>query len=362
MGIAAVKILLMSYAYPPSTGGIEMFSSIMRNAFIERGHEVRVVTHIQASAPEEQVLRRPALNAMREWISWADLCFVSGVSLNYQIPVVLQGKPMVVTHHRWQERNDGSVTLLQRLKLFLCRFGLNITVNCAIAADLPMPAIPIHNPVHSTVEMGAGFASRPLDLIYAGRLVSEKGLPVMLNAIARLRKRGVRVIASIVGDGPERQPLENQARSSGIADCVRFLGRLDFSQIPGQLAQHKMMVVPSVYKEPFPMAVLEGLAAGCMLVASHAGGLPEGVGPCGVTFPMGNDAVLADLIEQVLADPAQAEVFRAAIPAHLATMEFDRTVDRYLDAFQRFYRYRAIQRMSGPRAARLTVADLTAIG
>ena len=354
-----MKILLMSYAYPPSMGGIELFSSLMRNAFKARGHEVRVVTHTLSDEHDPSILRRPGKQELREWIEWADLCFVSGVSMNYQIPALRAGKPVVVTHHAWQENDDGRVTLLQRFKLFICRFGLNITVNRALAADLAMPALPIHNPVHTRIELGLDFAARPRDLIFVGRLVSQKGVPVMIDAIARLRSRGVTVSATIVGEGPDRAALERQVAGAGLGEAVRFTGRLHLDQIHAQLAQHKMMIVPSVYREPFPMAVLEGLSAGCVLVASNTGGLPEGVGPCGVTFPMGDRAALSLLIEKLLASPESAAPYRAAIPPHLETMRQDRVVDRYLEAFALFYEYRVRLGLGIRKAAAMTVAELT---
>jgi len=354
-----MKILLTSYAYPPSLGGLELFSAILREALIERGHEVRVATFTPSSETEEGVLRCPSKAELRSCVDWADLCFISGVSLNFQIPVVLGGKPMVITHHAWQERYDGTSSFLQRLKLFVCGFGLNITVNRALAADLPMPALAIYNPVHTKVDLGPGFAERPRDVAYLGRLVSEKGVPVLINAMARLHERGIGISASILGEGPDRAALEHQAAAAGLSENIRFTGRLNLSQIQGELAQHRMMIVPSIYKEPFPMAVLEGLAAGCVLIASHAGGLPEGVGPCGITFPMREDQALADAIAGLLANPELARRYRDAIPAHLDTMRLDRIVDRYIEAFETFLNYRVRRGMSGRKAARLTVADLT---
>jgi glycosyltransferase involved in cell wall biosynthesis len=349
----------MSYAYPPSLGGIELFSSVMREAFEQRGHAVRVVTNAPSNEREEGVLRRPEKPALREAIAWADLCFVSGVSMNYQIPALRAGKPIVITHHAWQEEDDAHVTALQRLKLLICRYGLNITVNRALAADLPMPAMAIHNPVHTEIDLGSEFAARPCDLIFVGRLVSQKGVPVLLDAMAKLKQRGIAVSTTIVGDGSDRQALEAQARDAGIDEQVRFTGRVDLARVNALLGEHRMMIVPSVYREPFPMAVLEGLAAGCLLIASHTGGLPEGVGPCGMTFPMRDSGALADRIEEALANPAMAAAFRKAIPAHLDTMKHDRIVDQYLEAFERFLHHRVGERMTIRRAARLTIAEMT---
>jgi glycosyltransferase involved in cell wall biosynthesis len=217
----------------------------------------------------------------------------------------------------------------------------------------------IYNPVHTQIDLGSEFAARPRDLIFVGRLVSQKGVPVLLDAMAKLKQRGVAASATIVGDGSDRQALEAQARAAGIDGQLQFTGRVDLARVNALLGEHKMMIVPSVYREPFPMAVLEGLAAGCLLIASHTGGLPEGVGPCGMTFPMRDSGALADRIEAALADPKVAAAFRLAIPAHLDTMRQDRIVDRYLEAFERFRRHRVTERMGIRKAARLTIAEMT---
>jgi glycogen synthase len=357
-----MKILLMSYAYPPSTGGIETFTRLMREAIVARGHEVRVVTEVAATMPEDvehRVLRRPNGAALNEAIDWADVCAVCGLSLHYQIPVLLRGKPLTITHQVWQESQDGAVSARNRLRLFCCRFGLNIAVNRTLAHDLGMPALTIPNPLPGEIDLGPPIAERPRDVVFLGRLVSEKGVPVLLDAIGLMRQSGRDVSVTIIGDGPLRNELERHAASLNLPIPIEFPGRMAPEQFHPILRRHKIMVVPSVYREAFGIVTLEGLAAGCMVLASHAGGLPDVVGPCGLTFPMGDREALAGLIDKVLADPASTVPFRAAVPAHLEAMRPARLAERYLQAFERLCFYQTTKRMSRSTAARRVVAELT---
>ncbi len=357
-----MKILLMSYTYPPATGGIETFTSLMREEFSTRGHEVRVVTEIVAKMPEDaehRVLRRPGRTALNEAIDWAEICAVCGLSLRYQISVLLRGKPLTVTHQVWQESQDGVVGARNRLRLFFCRFGLNIAVNRALARDLKMPALTIPNPLPGEIALGPETAARPRDVVFLGRLVSEKGVPVLLDAIGRLSQRGQAVTATIIGDGPLRAELERYAASLNLPIPIQFLGRMAPAQSHPVLREHKIMVVPSVYREAFGIVTLEGLAAGCMVLASHAGGLPDVIGPCGLTFPMRDSEALAGLIEKVLADPASTIPFRNAAPAHLEAMRPARLADRYLPVFERLCLYQTARKMSRRQAAQRVVSELT---
>jgi glycogen synthase len=357
-----MKILLMSYTYPPATGGIETFTSLMREAFIALGHEVRVVTEIDRAMPQDEehrVLRRPGRGALRSVIAWADICAVCGLSLHYQIPVLLSGKPLTITHQVWQEHHDGTVDNRHRMRLLFCRFGLNIAVNSVLARDLKMPALTIPNPLPGEIDLGPEIADRPREIVFLGRLVSEKGVPVLLHAIARLRERGRNVAVSIIGDGPLRGELESRSAELNISYCVEFLGRLAPEQSHPLLRQHKIMVVPSVYREAFGIVTLEGLAAGCMVLVSNAGGLPEAAGPGGLTFPMRDSEALAGLIEKILDNPASAIPFRKAVPAHLESMRPARLAERYLAVFERLHRYQTQGGMSRGEAIRRTIEELS---
>lgn len=118
---------------------------------------------------------------------------------------------------------------------------------------------------------------RPLDepapqagsLLFIGRLSPEKGLDVLLAALARSTS-GLRL--EVVGDGPERASLEALAATLGLRARVRFQGlRRD---VRPALAAAEALVMPSL-REGLPVAALEARVAGLPLLASRVGGLPS---------------------------------------------------------------------------------------
>ena len=142
---------------------------------------------------------------------------------------------------------------------------------------------------------------------YAGRLVYEKGVQHLVGAVPRLRRRfpGLRVV--VVGDGPYRDELVEQARRQRVSGSVTFTGFLGTGELPALLGAVDAAVVPSLY-EPFGMVALEAAAAGAPLAVSDTGGLPEIVetGVTGVTFPSHETEGLASAVGSLLDDDAFA--------------------------------------------------------
>ncbi len=156
-------------------------------------------------------------------------------------------------------------------------------------------------------------------LLYVGRLDREKGVHVLIDAMAKLRDPGLSI--RIVGAGPEREALETIARDRQLT--VEFAGGLPPVDVAREMAQASVLVVPSVYAEPLGLVALEGMATGALVIASRAGGLAE-IAEDGVNswlVPPGDAAALAERIRHafsVLADPDAAERIRRAAAARAA--------------------------------------------
>ncbi|MGW0504269.1 glycosyltransferase family 4 protein [Micromonospora sp. NPDC003241] len=152
---------------------------------------------------------------------------------------------------------------------------------------------------------------------YAGRLVYEKGVQHLVDAVPELRERhpGLRVL--IAGDGPYRGELEERIGQLGLGGSVRFAGFLDNTQLPAVLGATDATVVPSLY-EPFGMVALEAAAAGAPLAVARTGGLAEIVEPgvTGVTFPHSDPSALAGAVGHLLGD----EVFARRVARAARTM------------------------------------------
>ncbi len=123
------------------------------------------------------------------------------------------------------------------------------------------------------VRVMLGFAPDDFVIGCLGRLVAMKGHQYLIEALAEIRKRHVRCKCLIIGDGPERQKIEQQVQAMGLDDAVFLLGvRRD---IPELLSAVDLVVVPSILKEGLPLVLVEGSAMSLPLVATNIGGSPE---------------------------------------------------------------------------------------
>lgn len=131
--------------------------------------------------------------------------------------------------------------------------------------------------------------SRPLRIVFVGRLVPLKGVDLLLDAVVDLVRAG-RAEVEIVGDGRAREALVAQATRLGIADRVTFAGWLARADVDRRLAEADVIALPSV-REFGGGVVLEGMAAGAVPIVLDHGGPPELVTPTtGVVVPLGTRA------------------------------------------------------------------------
>jgi len=104
------------------------------------------------------------------------------------------------------------------------------------------------------------------DIIFAGRLIRDKNVDVLLGAVHILKKYMPNVVCLIVGDGPERKRLEALARGLGISGNVRFMGTLDsHDEVIAHMKSSRVFVLPST-REGFGIVALEANACGLPVV------------------------------------------------------------------------------------------------
>jgi glycosyltransferase involved in cell wall biosynthesis len=181
--------------------------------------------------------------------------------------------------------------------------------------DVPAPAAGPPGPAEieaATANIGAH--GRPV-VLAVGRLAPQKGLDVLVDAAARWRDRDPRPLTVIAGSGPLAAELTERAAAAG-AD-VRLLGSRH--DVPALLAVADVIAVPSRW-EARALVVQEAMRAGCAIVASRVGGIPDLAGPDGaVLVPPDDPAALAAGVTAVLDDPGLAARLRRAARAYSAT-------------------------------------------
>ncbi len=139
---------------------------------------------------------------------------------------------------------------------------------------------------------------------YVGRLVEEKGVDLLLEALATLNGMWR---AYVLGSGPAREGLQNQARRLGLADRVSFDAPIPSSQMPGYYRQLDVVVLPSRtrpnWKEQFGRVLVEAMACGVPVVGSDSGEIPHVIGDAGLIFPEGQVDVLSAHLARLASDP-----------------------------------------------------------
>ncbi len=236
------------------------------------------------------------------------------------------GKKMILTIH------SGGLHLLRRwpggrkLAAFICSESSGVTVTCAQQKKFLLELLP--EGVRSSVSplicispMGieretyqGGFdkdylknqyrISTRFTVIFMGRLVAVKGLPVLLNALQGRKD----VTLLVLGDGKERAAVENQGRELGIQ--ARFTGfvnnqkKIDYLHISDIMIQPSV-ILPGGRTEGVPVSLLEGMAAGLPVIASRVGGIPDIIadGEDGFLVDPDDPGSLRERIDRLLEDP-----------------------------------------------------------
>ena len=268
-----MKILVSSHHFAPSVGGIEESSRLLAEAWTASGHEVRVVTQTSdpaGGAYSYPVIRNPTAVSLLREVSWCDIYFQNNISLQTLWPSIILRKPTVITHQTWLPGGFGGILKHTACRLVIRTVAISNSVRQETDADLVIPN-PYDNDLFHEEDQDNGYC-RQRDLVFVGRLVSDKGCDLLLEALLLLGERGVRPSLTIVGTGPEEAFLRQHVCRYGLENKVVFAGKKTGSELARLLRDHRILVVPSRWKEPFGIVALEGIACGCLVIASSGGG------------------------------------------------------------------------------------------
>jgi glycogen(starch) synthase len=329
-----MRILLGSHWFSPSIGGVEIISAVLADEFTKAGHEVTVLTSTPGPAMDVpyRIFRNQSRGQILALAKESDVLLQNTISLQTLAPFLLSRKPIVITHQSWMKRSDGTLGMENHLKRLATRLGRNVAISKAIAAALPVSSQVIGNPFDPREFSPLEEEQRERDIIFMGRLVTDKGCDLFLDALGLLKQKGLTPSVTIIGDGDQRPALEAMATSLGIASQVDFLGSVTKGR-GALVAKHRIMVVPSRWAEPFGVVALEGIASGCAVVASAQGGLPDAGGECALYFENGDAPGLAAQLEKLLTDSDLRAKLTEKRTEHLKTFLPEEVARQYLNLF-----------------------------
>jgi len=143
---------------------------------------------------------------------------------------------------------------------------------------------------------------RENQFLFVGRLSHEKGADILIKAIKLVKEKSPDVKVKIIGDGPEKQNLEKQAKNMGLENSLLFLGKTSNENLPQYYRESLAIIIPSIWMENNPIVAFEAMNMGRLIIASNRGGLPDLVkdGYNGFLFEAGDYKTLTEKMLQLL--------------------------------------------------------------
>lgn len=185
----------------------------------------------------------------------------------------------------------------QLLRLVEPEFWYKLTVvRCGLRFTGPP------GPDGDTDHAGVG---RPVRLLCVGRLVPDKGQRILLEALARLREGGPRIETTLVGDGPDRESLEQASKRLGLEQSTVFASALGHDRVQQLYLRSDIFCLPS-FAEGLPVVLMEAMSHGLPVITTRIAGVSELVQDAvsGAIVALGRSDALAAAISELADDPA----------------------------------------------------------
>jgi glycosyltransferase involved in cell wall biosynthesis len=394
-GWQLVKILIYGEYLLPSIGGVQTSMNVLAKGLTEQYadrnldespglFDVTVATMTPEDGIDDnlfpyRVVRRPTFWHLVSLVRGSDVVHLEGPCLLPMMIARLLGVPTLVEHHGYQAICPNGLLLKEPAKTvcpgcfrqrqydqcvrctsqiggiragirsvlltfprrWLCKgVAANIMITNHVNGRLSLPRSAI---IYHGIDEGNSVprehtlpSNEALRIACVGRLVSEKGLFVLLDAVRQIKDAGHVIHLDIIGDGPERPELEESAKRLELGGLVRFTGDLRGPDFERALNNVSVVVMPSVCEETAGLSAMEHMMRGGVVIVADIGGLGEVVGDAGLKFVPGNSRALAECILQVIANPFLVSSLGVLARAR-ATRYFklDRMIQNYARVYER---------------------------
>lgn len=317
---SGMKIGMMADIYKPHISGVTNYISLNKKYLEEQGHEVYIFTFGDLEYPDDEtrVIRSPGIPLI-------ETGFHIGLALSSEARHLLYGMDIVHVHHPFQSgplalrycksRNIPVVftnhtrydlyaqvylpALLEPLSESVLHAYLPVFCRACDLVVAPSPSLkevlrgigvdspiqvvpngvnlaPFTFPPNKIDRASLGIPSESVVLIYSGRLGPEKNLAFLLRSFLGLASAIDHVHMVFVGEGSERENLQDWAKNTEHTDRIHFTGMVPYPELPGYLAMADVFLTASV-TEVHPLSVIEALGAGLPVLGVNAPGVKDTV-------------------------------------------------------------------------------------
>jgi len=313
-----MRVLLLTYEYPPKRGGI---STYLRSLFADPPEGISV--DVRVIPPREHWLislarffvtaRRPDLIVVSHVIPLGYVAWALSRASRTRFLVICHGTD-VLTARRTKRKRSYMRFVLGRAHVVIANSAFTATLlneeGIAVARVIP--------PCVDSIAHGSRRVPAPPIILSVGRLVPRKGFDTAIAALPQVRAAVPDARYVVVGNGPDRERLLGLADSYGVGDAVEIRSDVDETGRQALLTEAAVLAHPARQVcedvEGFGLAVIEASAAGLPVVVGRSGGAPETVrdGETGALIPPDDPPALARAIIALLQDPARAHAMGEA--------------------------------------------------
>jgi glycosyltransferase involved in cell wall biosynthesis len=225
--------------------------------------------------------------------------------------------------------------ILRALSSWTLRNADAVTVNSIATgdavkkvADVPMRIIPMgvdlkmFSSKSASIRKKYGLVGQVI--LFVGRLAEKKGVSYLISAMPEIRKSCPGCKLLIVGDGPDKPKLVEQAAKGGLADSVVFAGSIQKEKLPSYYKSADVFVLPSIIAksgdtEGLGVVLLEAIASGVPVVASNVGGIPDIIdgSKTGLLVEQKNPGEIAQAVVSLLKNPKKGKALSKAALEHV---------------------------------------------
>ncbi len=197
----------------------------------------------------------------------------------------------------------------------------------------------------------------PPTIGFVGRMLHGKGLKVLAEALAMLGSQPWRLM--VVGDGPTREPFQQELAAHGLIDRTEFVGAVSYDQMPEFYQRMDVVAVPSRttkrVREQFGRVLVEAMASGVPVIGSTSGAIPEVIADAGLVVPEGDAQALANAMRRMLSDSAlRSRLKRAGRERAVENFSWERVAERTYELFSEVLRRRSDALSETEQASALT--------
>lgn len=367
-----MKVLFVCSLYYPHVGGIETLIAELAQRYRKEGIDSAVLTkqwpsdlpsyEVYQDTPIFRTISAKADQEFDQLAIWlkahastlrADIIHVIGIRRPLPLAALLLSRlwqvPLLVTIGGGDipDSDDAEPTFIWNTGKHIVRPVLDQADSVTAFSQAFVKKTQL---LSSTLEVSllyAGMNREPYDILKPKRLTypyifafrrlhPSKGIDLLIDAYARIASSYPKLRLIIAGDGTERSFLEQRAYAHKLGDCIQFIGTIPLSEGISYLKGAVMTVVPS-RSEAGGLVNIEAQAAGCPVVASNVGGIPEyvGEGETGLLFPSGNVESLAQQMRRILDNPSLRRQLIKNGKQHAAQFDWNYLAPQYIAHYEK---------------------------